>query len=135
MAIELGTPGLSPALWGQGLVSLGHPSPLCFAQKQVVGIIVEKSLRSLEAGVKDVTGVRSSRRPVHTTNAPPRDQKHRQPSRLLQCSNMEAFVSRDYCFLFQDPSQTFQGPSPVRSNVPNVPGSVPVGTDPGDVRA
>ena len=43
MAIELGTPGLSPALWGQGLVSLGHPSPLCFAQKQVVGIIVESA--------------------------------------------------------------------------------------------
>ena len=43
MAIELGTPGLSPALWGQGLVSLGHPSPLCFAQKQVVGIIVDSS--------------------------------------------------------------------------------------------
>ena len=43
MAIELGTPGLSPALWGQGLVSLGHPSPLCFAQKQVVGIVVDSS--------------------------------------------------------------------------------------------
>ena len=43
MATELGTPGLSPALWGQGLVSLGHPSPLCFAQKQVVGIIVESA--------------------------------------------------------------------------------------------
>ena len=43
MAIELGTPGLSPALWGQGLISLGHPSPLCFAQKQVVGIIVESA--------------------------------------------------------------------------------------------
>ena len=43
MAIELGTPGLSPALWGQGLVSLGHPSPLFFAQKQVVGIIVESA--------------------------------------------------------------------------------------------
>ena len=43
MAIELGTPGLSPALWGRGLVSLGHPSPLCFAQKQVVGIIVDSS--------------------------------------------------------------------------------------------
>ena len=43
MAMELGTPGLSPALWGQGLVSLGHPSPLCFAQKQVVGIIVESA--------------------------------------------------------------------------------------------
>ena len=26
MAIELGTPGIHPALWGQGLVSLGHPS-------------------------------------------------------------------------------------------------------------
>ena len=25
MAIELGTPGTHPALWGQGLVSLGHP--------------------------------------------------------------------------------------------------------------
>ena len=43
MAIELGTPGLSPALWGQGLISLGHTSPLCFAQKQVVGIIVDSS--------------------------------------------------------------------------------------------
>ena len=43
MAIELGTPGLSPALWGQGLVSLGHPSPLCFAQKQVVGTIFDSS--------------------------------------------------------------------------------------------
>ena len=43
MAMALGTPGLSPALWGQGLVSLGHPSPLCFAQKQVVGIIVESA--------------------------------------------------------------------------------------------
>ena len=43
MATELGTPGLSPALWGQGLVSLGHPSPLCFAQKQVVGIVVDSS--------------------------------------------------------------------------------------------
>ena len=43
MATELGTPGLSPALWGQGLVNLGHPSPLCFAQKQLVGIIVDSS--------------------------------------------------------------------------------------------
>ena len=43
MAIALGTPGLSPALWGQGLVSLGHPSPLCFAQKQIVGIVVDSS--------------------------------------------------------------------------------------------
>ena len=43
MATELGPPGLSPALWGQGLVSLGHPSQLCFAQKQVVGIVVESS--------------------------------------------------------------------------------------------
>ena len=43
MAMALGTPGLSPALWGQGLVSLGHPSPLCFAQKQVVGIVVDSS--------------------------------------------------------------------------------------------
>ena len=43
MAMALGTPGLSPALWGQGLVSLGHPSQLCFAQKQVVGIIVDSS--------------------------------------------------------------------------------------------
>ena len=43
MAIELGTPGLSPAFWGQGLVSLGHPSHLCFAQKQVVGISVDSS--------------------------------------------------------------------------------------------
>ena len=43
MAIELGTPGLSPALWGQGLVSIGHPSQLCFAHKQVVGTIVDSS--------------------------------------------------------------------------------------------
>ena len=43
MAIELGTPGLSPALWGQGLVSIGHPSQLCFAHKQVVGIVVDSS--------------------------------------------------------------------------------------------
>ena len=43
MATELGTSGSYPALWGQGLVSLGHPSPLCFAQKQVVGIIVDSS--------------------------------------------------------------------------------------------
>ena len=43
MAIEQGTLGLSPALWGQGLISLGHPSQLCFAQKQVVGIIVESA--------------------------------------------------------------------------------------------
>ena len=43
MAMALGTPGLSPALWGQGLVSIGHPSQLCFAHKQVVGIIVESA--------------------------------------------------------------------------------------------
>ena len=43
MATALGTPGLSPALWGQGLVSIGHPSQLCFAHKQVVGIIVESA--------------------------------------------------------------------------------------------
>ena len=43
MAMALGTPGLSPALWGQGLVSIGHPSQLCFAHKQVVGIIVDSS--------------------------------------------------------------------------------------------
>lgn len=43
MAMALGTPGLSPALWGQGLVSIGHPSQLCFAYKQVVGIIVESA--------------------------------------------------------------------------------------------
>ena len=43
MAMALGTPGLSPALWGQGLVSLGHPSQLCFAHKQVVGIVVDSS--------------------------------------------------------------------------------------------
>ena len=41
--MALGTPGLSPALWGQGLVSIGHPSQLCFAHKQVVGIIVESA--------------------------------------------------------------------------------------------
>ena len=43
MAMALGTPGLSPALWGQGLVSIGHPSQLCFAHKQVVGIVVDSS--------------------------------------------------------------------------------------------
>ena len=43
MAMVLGTPGLSPALWGQGLVSIGHPSQLCFAHKQVVGIVVDSS--------------------------------------------------------------------------------------------
>ena len=43
MAMALGTPGLSPALWGQGLVSIGHPSQLCFAHKQVVGTIVDSS--------------------------------------------------------------------------------------------
>ena len=43
MAIELGTPSLSPALWGQELVSFGDPSPFCFAPKHEVGIFVDSS--------------------------------------------------------------------------------------------
>ena len=43
MAMELGTPGQYPALRGQGLVSVRHPSRLCFAHKQAVTVLKQST--------------------------------------------------------------------------------------------
>ena len=48
MAMELGTPGQYPALRGQGLVSVRHPSRLCFARIQAVTVL-KQSVRAKEA--------------------------------------------------------------------------------------
>jgi len=51
MAMELGTPVQYPALRGQGLVGVRHPSRLCFAHRQAVTVFKQRTRAKEDPGL------------------------------------------------------------------------------------